>query len=126
LAVFITSSAFATRSPDGLFLVDNGTLDTGLHAIPVQSLTTYYDANWACRPDSRRSTSGYCIFLGNNLVSWSYKRQFTASRSSAEAEYHDVTHAVTECCWLRQLMHELHIPIASATVVYYDQCCLYD
>ena len=53
-----------------------GTLDTGLHidAVPVQSLTAYYDANWAGHLDSRRSTSGYCIFLGDNLVSWSYKR----------------------------------------------------
>jgi len=123
LAIFIISLASVTRSPNGLFLVDNGTLDTGIHigVVPVQSLTAYYDANWAGRPDSRRSTSGYCIFLGDNLVSWSYKRQSTASRSSVEAEYHDVTQAVTECCWLRQLMHELHIPNASATVVYCDQ-----
>jgi hypothetical protein len=27
------------------------------------------------------------VFLGDNLVFWSYKRQHTVSRSSAEAEY---------------------------------------
>ncbi|WVZ53780.1 hypothetical protein U9M48_004676, partial [Paspalum notatum var. saurae] len=99
-----------------------GTLSVGLHigTGPVQSLTAYSDADWAGCPDSRRSTSGYCVFLGDNLVSWSSKRQTTVSRSSAEAEYRAVAHAVAECCWLRQLLQELHISIPSATLVYCD------
>jgi hypothetical protein len=53
-----------------------GTLSTGLHLSsgPVDSLTAYSDADWVGCPDSRRSTLGYCIFLSNNLVSWSSKR----------------------------------------------------
>jgi len=99
-----------------------GTLSTGLHigAGPVSSLTAYSDADWAGCPDSRRSTSGYCVFLGDNLVSWSSKRQTTVSRSSAEAEYRAVAHAVAETCWLRQLLQELHAPLSSATIVYCD------
>jgi hypothetical protein len=99
-----------------------GTLSFSLHlgVDPVQSLTAYSDADWAGCPDSRRSTSGFCVYLGDNLISWSSKRQTTVSRSSAEAEYRAVAHVVAECCWLRQLLQELHVSIASATVVYCD------
>ncbi|WVZ89852.1 hypothetical protein U9M48_036205 [Paspalum notatum var. saurae] len=97
-----------------------GTLSIGLHIGVglVQSLTAYSDADWAGCPDSRRSTSGYGVFLGDNLVSWSSKRQTTVSCSSAEAEYRAVAHAVAECCWLQQLLQELHISIPLATIVY--------
>jgi len=53
-----------------------GTVAAGLHlgVGSIDSLTAYSDANWAVCPDSRRSTSGYCVYLGDNLVSWSSKR----------------------------------------------------
>lgn len=66
-----------------------GTLNFGL--LPRQStpteLVVYTDADWVGCSDTRRSTSGYVVFLGDNLVSRSSKRQPVVSRSSAEAEY---------------------------------------
>jgi hypothetical protein len=92
-----------------------GTIGLGLvipRSAPSQ-LTVYTDADWAGCPDTRRSTSGYAVFLGNSLVSWSSKRQPTVSRSSAEAEYRAVANGVAEVSWLRQLLQELHHPTVS-------------
>ena len=99
-----------------------GTTEYGLHLHRSDKLEliAYSDADWAGCPDTRRSTSGYTIFLGDTLVSWSSKRQPTVSRSSAEAEYRAVANAVAECCWLRQLLGELRAPVTTATVVFCD------
>ncbi|GJT43316.1 ribonuclease H-like domain-containing protein [Tanacetum coccineum] len=99
-----------------------GTLDFGLqlYSSPSSSLVAYTDADWAGCPTTRRSTSGYCVFLGDNLLSWSAKRQHTLSRSSAEAEYRGVANVVAETAWIRNLLRELHSPLHSATIVYCD------
>ncbi|XP_021732272.1 uncharacterized protein LOC110699085 [Chenopodium quinoa] len=80
--------------------LQQGTIDHGLHLYPTVShrLVTYTDADWGGCPDTRRSTSGYCCFLGDNLVSWSSKRQHTLSKSSAEAEYRGIANVVSEAC----------------------------
>lgn len=61
--------------------------------------------------NTRRSTSGYCVYLGSSLISWS-------CNSSAEAEYRAVANAVVECTWLRQLLSELSCPVDKAIVVF--------
>jgi hypothetical protein len=99
-----------------------GTSDMGLwlRASNELSITAYSDADWAGCPDTRRSTSGFCVFLGDALVSWSSKRQPTVSRSSAEAEYHAIANAAAECIWLHQLLGELQCSVQKATVTYCD------
>nr|GEV65324.1 ribonuclease H-like domain-containing protein [Tanacetum cinerariifolium] len=105
-----------------------GTLDYGLQLFSstTDSLIAYSDADWAGCPTTRRSTSGYCVFLGNNLLSWPSKRQPTLSRSSAEAEYRGVASVVAETCWIRNLLRELHTHLSSATIVYCDNKEMYE
>ncbi|GJS09063.1 ribonuclease H-like domain-containing protein [Tanacetum coccineum] len=97
-------------------------LDNGLqlYSSSTTSLVAYSDADWASCPTTRRSTSGFCVFLRNNLLSWSFKRQQTLSRSCAEVVYRGISNAVAETCWLRNLLRDLHTPLSSATLVYCD------
>ncbi|GJX07470.1 ribonuclease H-like domain-containing protein [Tanacetum coccineum] len=90
-------------------LSDDGELVSNLMLQLLSSSTTslvaYSDADWAGCPTTWRSTLGYFVFLGNNLISWSYKRQPMLSRFGAEAEYCGVANAVVKACWLRNLLH---------------------
>jgi hypothetical protein len=99
-----------------------GTPDFGLllRRLSSSGLVVYTDADWAGYPDTRHSTSGYAVFLGDNLVSWSAKRQTVVSHSNIEAEYRAVTNCVAEATWLRQLLHELQAPPSRCTLVYCD------
>ena len=75
-----------------------GTLHFGLSftASSPATITAYFDADWAGCPDTRHSTSGYSIYLGDNLVSWSAKKQPTVSCSSCESKYHALASTATE------------------------------
>ena len=59
----------------------------------------------------RRSTSGYCSFVGGNLVTWRSKKQNVVARSSVEAEFRAVTHGICEIMWIRRLLEELKMTV---------------
>uniref|UniRef100_A0A2N9FA52 Uncharacterized protein n=1 Tax=Fagus sylvatica TaxID=28930 RepID=A0A2N9FA52_FAGSY len=86
------------------------------------SLTLYgfSDADWAGCPNTRRSTTGYCIYLGANCISWASKKQATVSRSSAEAEYRAMASAAAELTWLTYLLHDLGISLPTPPVLFCD------
>lgn len=85
-----------------------------------QQLVAFSDSDWAGCPDDRRSTSGYCVFLGKNLLAWSSKKQQTVSRSSTESEYKALANASAELIWLQSLLWELGIHLPRAPLLHCD------
>lgn len=83
-------------------------------------LLGFTDADWAGCVDTRRSTSGYCFFLGTSLISWRAKKQHTVSRSSSEAEYRALSFASCELQWLLYLLQDLRVKCSKPPVLYCD------
>lgn len=98
-----------------------GTLDYGLHIRPSKPIITgFSDSDWASDPDDRRSVSGYCVYFGDNLISWSSKKQKVVSRSSTEAEYRSLAQVASEVSWLSSLILELGIKAQTTPVIWVD------
>lgn len=100
-----------------------GTLGHGLLFVPQRqpvTLSAFSDADWAGCPESRRSTSGYLVYLGSNLISWCSKKQPTIARSSAESEYRSLAHASAETTWLAYLLYELGANVTFPILLHCD------
>jgi len=75
-----------------------GTSKRGLF-FPIDSnlqLQAYSDVDWVGFLDTRKSTTGWCMFLGNAPISWKCKKQDSVSKSSREAEYPTMLVACSE------------------------------
>ena len=83
-------------------------------------LRAYCDSDWTGCPITRRSTTGYCVFLGPSLVSWRSKRQKTVSLSSTEVKYCAMTVACCELTWLRYLLKDLGVLHPEPALLYCD------
>ena len=63
-------------------------------------LVGYSDADRAANADDRKSTSGGCFYVGNNLVSWMSKKQNSISLSTAKAKYIATGGCCTQLLWM--------------------------
>lgn len=98
------------------------TVSLGLLLRPITSfiLTAFSDADWARCPDDRWSTSGHCIFLSPNLISWSCKKQPTVSHFSVESEYRPLAIVAADTSWIRFLLRGLGVSPPTLILLYCD------
>nr|KYP49610.1 Retrovirus-related Pol polyprotein from transposon TNT 1-94 [Cajanus cajan] len=94
----------------GLFFPTNSSLH----------LKAFSDSDWAGCLDTRRSITGFSVYLGDSLISWRSKKQPTVSRSSSEAEYRALATTTSELQWLTYLLHDLHVPVHQPALLYCD------
>lgn len=91
-----------------------------LSATSTLNLRAFSDSDWGKCLDSRKSVTGYCVFLGDSLISWKSKMQPTVSRSSAEAEYRAIASTTCELIWLKQLLRDFGIHHSHAALLFCD------
>ncbi|KAJ0825597.1 putative RNA-directed DNA polymerase [Helianthus annuus] len=68
----------------------------------------YVDSDWAKCTKTRKSVTGFGVFVGDTLVSWKSKKQGVVARSTAEAEYRAMCSATCEVMWIKNVLHELN------------------
>ena len=97
----------------------NNTADFGIwfSKDSTASLVGFSDADWAGNTDDRKSTSGGCFYLGNNLVSWYSKKQNSISLSTAEAEYIAAGNCCTQLLWMKQMVSDYGLELCHDTLM---------
>ena len=83
-------------------------------------LKAYCDADWAACIDTRRSVSGFCVFLGDSLISWKFKKQQVVSRFLAESGYRTMAIVTSEIVWLVALFKTFGVHHTQAAYLYCD------
>ncbi|GKB12610.1 retrovirus-related pol polyprotein from transposon RE2 [Tanacetum coccineum] len=83
-------------------------------------LRGWCDADWAGCPLTRRSLTGWLVYLGDSPISWKTKKQHTVSRSSAEAEYRSMALTTGELKWLKGLLKSFGIHHSQPMLLYCD------
>ena len=68
----------------------------------------------------RRSTTGYCTFLGENLVTWKSQKQSVVARSSAEAEFRAMVQGICELLWLKIILEDMKVKWGEPMRLYCD------
>lgn len=98
-----------------------GTKDVGTRFTKAENLhlTAYSDSDWAGDRDTRHSTTGFLLLLGNSPIMWYSGKQNMVTTSSTEAEYVALSHAAKEVTYIRNLLESIQFP-QPTTIIYGD------
>ena len=109
-----------------IFRYLKGTMNYGIKITNDIRLRVYVDADLGGDKVTRRSTTGFVIFMGNTPVTWFSKLQHCVSISTAESEYYSLTECALKCMWLRNLLNELCIKTKCITINIDNKAAIYN
>lgn len=99
-----------------------GTISHGLLIKPAPQLRlqAFADADWGGNRPDRKSTSGFCTYLGPNPITWTSRKQQVVARNATDAEYRSVADAVADVLWIIALLKEMYIDIVDTPNIWCD------
>jgi len=103
-----------------VFCYLRGIISLGITFRGTGDLHMYSDSNWTSDTVDCCSITGYILYFGSALISWSSQKQATVVLLTMEAEYMALAKAICEAIWLRKLSSELGIPTNSPTTIFID------
>jgi len=83
-------------------------------------ITAYCDADWGGDKTDRKSTTGYCVYMNDNLITWNTQKQQTVALSTAEAELMAIVEAVKEVKWVSMLVSEMGYQVRKPILIHTD------
>jgi hypothetical protein len=105
---------------------DRGITYHGFDAHRINQLYGFVDADYAGDVETRRSCTGYALFLNSGVVSYKSKLQTVISSSTTDAEIYAATAAIKEIAYLRDAMRRIGLPQSTeetkgvGTILYED------
>jgi len=108
-----------------IFRYLKGTLNYGINYSKELGIEAYVDADFAGDTQTRRSTTGFLIKIGNSITSWCFKFQHWVSTSTAESEYYSLSECWKHCMWYLNILNELIFGINYITINVDNKAAIY-
>jgi hypothetical protein len=91
-----------------------GTMDLGVWCKPhhgPKELKVFVDSDWAGCKKTRKSTTGFCVFLDNVLLTSASKTQSVIAQSSGEAKFYAIYQGAVEALFVQRTLAEVGITV---------------
>ncbi|XP_025685445.1 uncharacterized mitochondrial protein AtMg00810-like [Arachis hypogaea] len=111
---FTLCSALEGRQTDMHYLAGTSKMGLQIHKNYEFRIIAFNDLDWAADLDDPRSTIGYYVFLGTNLLCWLSRKQAAVSRSSSKAEFRALVDVMADTIWLQKLLNKMHLSLGPA------------
>jgi len=103
-----------------------GTIKYGINFSRNPNISVFTDADYAGDIETRRSTTGFVILIGNSPTSWCSKLQRCISTSIAESEYYSLSECCKHCMWYMNLLNELKYKIKNIEINIDNKAAIYN